>query len=194
MLCCHTTEAFQIHLLHFWEWSSVLSWFLLIPFPNSQHIKWIVVWTSKCYQLIPSVGGPWCEDGPPLRPQLGMWLGFVLLLFFWFCFHRRDQGFGRSYFRSPPTHQHRVLYCLLPIAPPPLLPLPLSCLPPLDLTLRSGYSGLALPFVSSLFLPTEPSPKSLPSSLILLFLPHHHHRFPSVDHRLSSDLSPWKSF
>lgn len=110
------------------------------------------------------------------------------VFFLFFFFHRGDQGFARSSFHSPPTYQHRVLYCLLPVAPPPP-PLPLSCSLPLDLTLRSGSSGLVLPFVSFLFLPTEPSPKSLPSSLILLLLPHHH-KVPSVDHRLRGDLSP----
>lgn len=101
-----------------------------------------------------------------------------------FFSHGGDQGFGRSQFHSPPTYQRSVLYCLLPVAPTP--PLPLSCSLPLDLTLRSGSSGLALPFVSSLFLLTEPSSKSLPSSLILLLLPHNH----KVENKLCHDLSP----
>lgn len=50
--------------------------------------------------------------------------------------------------------------------------------------------GITCPFFPSFFLPTERSFKSLPSSLILLFLLHHHNASSTqTNHRLRGDLS-----
>lgn len=90
-----------------------------------------------------------------------------------------------------------VLYCSLPILPSFTLPL-------LSAVHRSGSWHTLLapgdcfsmsPFLSFFFPPTEPSFKSLPSSLIPLFLLHRHNASSTqTNHRHRGDLSRRRSF